>query len=541
MRQLSQIRDRASAPGGGETSPRATGSGHMRLIRRLGALAVLALAAALLPVASAQASHSQIALFEDDGGLGLNATGTMAQLRLLGVQEVRLYIEWSAVTANPLSFTKPASFDSASPSPASSDSAINGYHWGRIDTIVAAARQDHIKLDFVLSGGAPYWAIGPHPAKGSVYVHYAWKPSAVEYGNFVHATVLRYGSAVRAWEIYNEPNFGEDLAPQTTNGADNAAAMYRTLVDMAWQAFASTHHTHDQITIGQLAARGVSRANNIFDQTKPLIFIRDLYCVGTNFKVLTGRAATNAGCPTTRAGQHDFASAHPGLFSNSGFGIHPYPQGLPPTQDSSRDPNYVTFNDIPRLESALDSVDRTYHRRGGTGIYNNEYGYVTRPPSTNRALTSPANAAVYINQAEYLSWRDPRIRTTMQYLLVDPPAKGPSQFFSGLYNSSMTPKPSLAAYRMPIWLPSSTGRRGQSTEVWGAIRPAALLGGPRAAIEWRSSSRASFKVIAHVTAGRGNGYFDVKVKFPGSGQVETVWSEPGLGTVTSRLAGVTLR
>ena len=37
------------------------------------------------------------------------------------------------------------------------------------------------------------------------------------------------------------------------------------------------------------------------------------------------------------------------------------------------------------------------------------------------AAVSPALAASYLNWAEYLTWRDPRIRSYDQYLLIDPP------------------------------------------------------------------------------------------------------------------------
>ena len=508
------------------------------MIRRLQTLALslgVLLMTLTLFAAATQASHRQVALLEDDGHLLSDPAGTMALLRQMGVGEARVYVEWSYVAPHPYSFSKPANFDSASPA---------GYSWSRYDNIVNAARQSHIGLDFVLSGGAPRWAIGRDHPSNAVGIHYAWKPSVTEWGKFVHAVLTRYGPTVHTWEIYNEPNFGDDLAPQSVHGVATGPAMYRRLVDAAWQAFGATHRTHDTIIIGQLTARGLSggRLPGNFSQTKPLIFTRALYCVDSRLRPLRGAAAKAIGCPTTASASRSFVRLHPGLFHASGFGIHPYPQGLPPTRDSSHDSNFITFNTIPHAESVLDGIDRTYHVRGGIPLYNNEYGYVTRPPANNRVFASPAQAAVYINQAEYLSWLDPRIRSDMQYLLFDPAVKGPSQFFSGLIFPNFTSKPSFNSYRMPLWLPSPVTRRGRTTEVWGAVRPFHTFGGHQPAqIEWRSSSRGTFRRIANAALRSSNGYFDTKVRFPGSGQVRIEWIEPGVGLISSRVASVTVR
>ena len=509
-----------------------------RLLASL-ALTLAVLAAPLaLNAAPALASHSQVALFEEDDLLQQNPAGTMAALRSLGVGEVRVYVEWSSVAPAPTSTTKP-NFDSANPA---------AYHWGKLGTIIGSALQNHIAVDLLLAGGAPRWADGPGipPEAASLGRHLTWRPNAAEYGNFVHAVLLQYGRYVHNWEIFNEPNFGEDLGPQTTNHARVAEgpAIYRSLVDAAWRQFASTGHGRDTISIGQVTARGMSGGGlpGSFGQMKPLIFVRDLYCVGTNLRPLTRGAAASAGCPTNRAGSRAFARQHPGLFKASGFGIHPYPQGLPPNRDSSRDPNYITFNTIPRLETTLDRIDRAYHARGRMSLYNNEYGFVTRPPNRNPIFASPTAAAGYMNQAEYMSWIDPRIKSTMQYLLLDPPSNGPSQFFSGLDFQNGAPKPGLAAYRMPLWLPHPVTRRGRGTEVWGAVRPAHAFGGRQVAqIQWRAGGAGAFQTVAGIPIRDSHGYFDVHVRFPRSGQVQVIWNEPGIGVVASRIAPVTIR
>ena len=63
-----------------------------------------------------------------------------------------------------------------------------------------------------------------------------------------------------------------------------------------------------------------------------------------------------------------------------------------------------------------------------------------------------------------------------QYVIKDPPPNPNPGFSSGLYTSSGAPKATLYAFRMPLWLPNTTVRRGASTEIWGGARPAAFAG-----------------------------------------------------------------
>ncbi len=56
--------------------------------------------------------------------------------------------------------------------------------------------------------------------------------------------------------------------------------------------------------------------------------------------------------------------------------------------------------------------------------------------------------------------------------------RGDGGFTSGLLFANGKPKPGYAAYRLPLFLPVTSARRGRSLEVWGCVRPAryAILG-----------------------------------------------------------------
>jgi len=265
-------------------------------------------------------------------------------------------------------------------------------------------------------------------------------------------------------------------------------------------------------------------------------FIRTLYCVSSSYEQLRGAAAAAVGCPTSAAGSRRFRSAHPALFAASGFGAHPYPVNLPPTEASSTDPDFTEFSELPRLAGALDRLQRIYGSGRRFPIYNTEYGYITNPPNNSAShFVSPGTAAYYINWAEYLSWRSGRIASAMQYLLYDPnPLRAPEfgGFASGLISYTGTPKPGYGAYRMPLFLPSTSARRGQRLEVWGCVRPAhfaALDTGQtpqQVQIQFQRGSQGAFATLRAVTVTNARGYFDLGMAFPASGSVRLAWSYP---------------
>jgi len=342
-------------------------------------------------------------------------------------------------------------------------------------------------------------------------------------------------------------------------------------VAQAWSALQATGHGNDTILIGEFAPRGLTGVATPtrpggwpgdFGQTKPLLFLRTLYCVDSAYRELRGAAARAVGCPSTAAGSSRFRAANPGLFDATGLADHPYPDNLPPTREASRDPNIAPFPRLPNLERALDRAQRAYGSSRQLPIYDTEYGYITRPPNT-ASYVSPATAAYYLNWAEYLSWKQPRIASTMQYLLYDPPpyapAPGDGGFTSGLLFAGGRPKPAYGAYRLPLYLPLTTAPRGRSLEVWGCVRPAryAILDSGQAQtaqIQFAggrgSNSSGAFTTVGSVSVSDPNNcYFDLRVRLPGSGVVRLAYTypvgDPLLGpagsTVYSRSIAVTLR
>jgi hypothetical protein len=517
----------------------------------LGALLAV-IAAAWLP-ATASASHSQLAIIQDGNDLTSPAS-TILQFRALGANTIRVIVPWATLAPAPLSTKKPATFNATDPNdyPAGA--------WAPYDAIVQDAAKDGLTVDFTVTGGAPRWAEASALPKGSTVdpLFTAWEPNAAAYGQFVQAVGTRYdghfvpaGGAtalpkVHFWAIFNEVNFGEDLGPQATDGSTVATGpmMYRSLLNAGWNALQATGHGHDTILIDEFAARGIAGPPTShapqgypgnYAQTKPLIFLRALYCVNADYQQLRGSAAAAIGCPTTAAGSRSFRAQNPGLFNASGVGDHPYPGNQDPLIDGNTDPNFATFPDLGHLESALDRLNRIYGSSKQFPIYNDEYGYITDPPATGRvAITgghyvSPATAAYYINWAEYLSWKSPRTASYMQYLLEDPaPSSGPyAGFASGLETFNGKQKATYDAYRLPVYMPTTTFSHTSSQELWGAVRPAPFIrfdgdGIQKAAIQLNGTT------ISTVSVTGAGGYFDVRLKFPKSGTVRLAWTYPKL-------------
>jgi hypothetical protein len=349
---------------------------------------------------------------------------------------------------------------------------------------------------------------------------------------------------VSMWSLWNEPNFGEDLGPQAINDSTilTAPTNYRGLVNQGYNALKKTGHSRDTILIGELAVEGFEPGPNprssgglpgVSGQTRPQLFLRQLYCVDNNFNPLRGTAAKSVGCPTTAAAGRKFRSQNPGLFNVSGLSIHPYAQNQSPVSKAGDKPDFIHFPDIPAAEAEIDHLNKIYGSTKHYSIYNDEYGYITNPPYLNRGshrYVSPATAAYYINWAEYLSWKNSRIASYMQFLLLDPPpSTGPyAGFASGLYFSDGKPKAVLPAYQVPVYMPKTKLNDGQSAEVWGEARASKFMQTDTGEtqpvqIQFQPNGQGAWTTLQTIDTA---GYFDVHVAIPSNGNLRLSYTYP---------------
>lgn len=505
---------------------------------------------------AALSNRSMETIFEAQSQLLMNPGPTLDALRALGADDVKVFMPWGPMTPNETSRTRPAGFDAASPT------AYAAALWAPYDAIIRNAAARGMGVDLAPEAPAPLWATAPGvpPGTSAGFVG-SWEPSAKEYELFMHAVGTRYDGhytppgqsaplpAVRFWSVWNEPNYGAQLAPQAVDNStvEVSPLLYRELVDAAWTALGQTGHAGDKILIGEVAPRGQTTNGQPgnFSGMVPLRFIRALYCVDGLLHPLQGTAATARGCPATASASKQFPSQHPGLFHASGFAIHPYPQGqVTPNVPTSNEPDYADLPKLPNLEATLDGAVAAYGLSTKFPIYDTEFGYQTDPPEKIARAINPTLAAYYSNWAEYISWKDPRVASWDQYLLTDPPP--PSNFDTGLQFANAMPKgPMQDAFRVPLYLPDATGKQGQALEVWGDLRPAhyarQVSKAPEVAdIQFKPSGGGAFKTVQRITVTDSYGYFEAPVTFPSTGSVRVAWSPPGGGIFYSRTTPVTI-
>ncbi len=536
-------------------------------------LRTVMLAVALIAVSAGHAlgSTEQLSIIQDDPHLDLDPGGTLARARLLGADAIRVSVHWDWIAPVANARKMPRHFNPADPA------AYPAANWRLWDAIVSDARDDGIRVDFDLMGGAPRWALGPDRPGGNANDN--WEPSAGAYGAFVHAIGTRYSGdyvppgqtaalpRVDFWTVWNEPDYGPSLAPQGVPGhlkIENSPRMYRDLLGAAWRSLRATGHTTatDTIAWGELAPRGESFWG-VFSGMKPLTFLRALYCVDSSYHKLHGAAAQVRGCPQTASASKRFRAQNPALFQASGVSDHPYMRWYKPNHELNPDPanhssttDYTSLGVIGHLTRALDRVQHVYGSGTRFPIYDTEFGYITSPPkhspdptsSVRVIYLSPAIAAGYMNWAEYLSWRNPRLRSFHQYLLYDPlrptRANNWGGFASGLLTWNGAQKATYYAWRLPLYLPVTTARRGQPLEVWGCVRPArfGLLDTgthQTAQIEFEPRGGGGFSTFQTVTIPAGGScYFDLHLTFPSSGTVRLAYTYPPGDTLLGNGAGV---
>jgi hypothetical protein len=509
-------------------------------------LALTAFAAALLAPGPASASSTQLTIIQDTSFLTAPTTA-LPLARALGVHTVRVTISWYRMAPHPGSTRQP-NFDASGPD------GYSASNWAPYDALVRQARQQGLSVALQITGGAPRWAEGKDaPAAYRRTADDGWRPNATLYGQFVHAVAERYdgrfkpsGStaalpAVRFWSFWNEPNFGTDLGPQTTNGSTVPVAptLYRSLLNSAWKAMRQTGHRHDTLLIGELdplgnALRPPGHPGPYPGTTKvtaPLSFVRALYCVDAGGRRLSGATAKRYRCPTSVAASRSFRAQNPALFDATGFAIHPYSfEQAPDTAPSLVNGNYTTFPVLGRLTTALDRATQANGSGTRYEIYNDEFGYITRPPA-GPGFPSEATAATWLNETEYLSYKNRRVASYDQYLITDPiptPSNPTPGFNTGLYTSLGQPKATLSAFRLPVWLPATTIKAGARTEIWGGARPSAVgaLSGATVEIQMQKRGRGAWTTIQAVKVSRATGYFDIRSTLPYSGNLRLAYTYP---------------
>ena len=207
-----------------------------------------------------------------------------------------------------------------------------------------------------------------------------------------------------------------------------------------------------------------------------------------------GCSASATTCKPLRGSDASDLQVHEGSRScrSSGFSHHPYTKGgsMAPTT-GVRNADEITLNYIGRLERMLDAAGRYGRIARSLPIYDTEYGFQTNPPDKFFGV-SLEKQATYINEADYMCWRDRRIRSVAQYNLIDDASTGRLQHRPGLQPEHARRRGQALLRRLP-----DADLRGQPRLDRGRVGPGAA-GGPNQQVEIQVGSGDTFYTVQAV-------------------------------------------
>jgi hypothetical protein len=445
-----------------------------------GYLFALVIAALLALAGPAHASTSQESIVQDDRmliGFGVGVqNAALNELDTLGVDTVHAVINWRGLAPKPSSKKVPKGFKGKDPE------SYNQERLAVIDELVRQTNARGISLLLSPSGPGPLWANGKcSTAQRRRAPSGGCKTSPSRYRDFVTALAKRYSGkytppgdplplpTVKRWSFWNEPNLASWLYPSVSNGVAVGAKYYRALVLAGAGALRANGHSHDQILLGETAPLG-SRSS-----ASPQSFYEALFCVNDHGKRLRGRAAKLVGCPKKLK-----------RLPVTGISHHPYTRGAFRPLTGKQPKGDITIGQLSRLRRVLrlGAHARAISSSAAGHIYLTEFGVSSRPPAKPKLYGVPlSRQAEWLNEAEYLAWRNPAVRSTAQFGIEDDPYAARSnkhklpfqtgirfvatrsQLMHGLLGE---PKPARAAFRVPLFVVD----RGKKVLVWGGVRSA---------------------------------------------------------------------
>jgi hypothetical protein len=382
-------------------------------LRRLLLLVPLALAVAAPPANAAKGLEIGL---QDDGQLlsdnPLVRQNALEHARALGATALRTNLHWAKVVSDPEA--------AAAPAPPT-------YDFERVDRMVDEAAAYGIRVQITITGPAPAWASGD----GKVSTV---RPDPVRFGEFAGAVAAHFRGRVRAFSIWNEPNWHRLLVPESICAdvrvakpkrkrggkgrkatvarrqcVKTAARLYRGLYQSAYAAI-KTADPAVKVWIGETNPY----VNRRKMSTAPLAFIRQMVCADKIVRGCTG-----------------------GALKADGYAHHPYAFDRAPNKPFPGRDN-VTLGSLGQLRAQLKALRSKLQVAGGS-IYLTEFAYYS---SGAGALPTNKRAA-YTRAAYELALKAPQVRQLLHYQIVDP--AGSVLWRSGLVSESGAQFPAYKA------------------------------------------------------------------------------------------------
>jgi hypothetical protein len=379
---------------------------------------------------------------------GPEADRTLAHVRALGAQFLRLTFSWRAVAPT----TPPPGFEPANPD----DPA---YHWDAVDRVIAAT---------VARGLTPVIGIDEPPAWGQSPPGAGEdRPDPSQLALFAHAFAARYDGSrpglswIRYWEVWNEPNASYFLQPQIQENRIVSVDTYRTMLN-DYAAAVHGVRSDDFVIGGALFPNGLLRPTET--AIAPLEFARGLFC-------LSAGPRPHKTCNT----QVDIDAVS----------VHPYTSGGPSTLPAN--PDNVWIANLGSLTSLVGAAQRlgTLVSAQPAQVWITEFSWASNPPLPKAVPTQLEQR--WVAETLYRSWRA-GISVFNWYSLRDEQLATPPEqeglYFEcpqGVYCDK--PKPAAAAFRFPFVAFTSAKNR---VLIWGRT-PVGMPG--RVQIQWLQGGR----------------------------------------------------
>ncbi len=136
--------------------------------------------------------------------------------------------------------------------------------------MIASAHARGMRVLLTVTGPVPKWATRRERDTVS-------RPSPTQFRRFMIAAGRQFGSSVRYWAVWNEPNHPQFLKPQFTGHGRHrhsaSPAIYRKLVRAARAGLDKSGNRRDRMLIGDTAPRGTPRV------VAPVPFVRKTFCL----------------------------------------------------------------------------------------------------------------------------------------------------------------------------------------------------------------------------------------------------------------------
>lgn len=473
-----------------------------RAARLVTSVAALLVFASVAP-GNAPAAVNQLSVFEDNAFL-LNHDPAvqdrgLIEMEALGADVVKVFVQWNRLAPKPHARSRPRNFHSLD------GRAYDPAGLAIYDRLATEIRAHGMRPWFMVGGPAPRWATQNRDRAG------IFRPSPHQYGQFMRFLGNRYPD-IAIWSIWNEPNHPQFLRPTWARlpGVRERSVLsahhYRKLYIAGHAGLVKGGHRNSTILFGEILP--ISRFPGTSHSTvPPLMWLRAFLCLAPDLKPLSPPAAKLRGCQGIRQ------------IPTSGFAYHAYTRPEGPLTTNS-DGDQAPLVHLRRIYRVLDAAARHGRlKRRGLPLWNSEFGYQSRPPDPKWAHLR--KIPLFLNTAEYLTYKDPRVRSYPQYQLQDEPLRMEfpsndlqrySRFQAGLRFTNGKAKPGVySAYRLPVVV---TRRTGNSVEVWGNLR---AKGREAEDVEIQARTRGrQWQTVATVTVDSPEGYFREILRMPGA-------------------------